>query len=80
MSAQNGDKARYGRLRKKKITRRILIRGLRKSLSTEKVQAARSTVAKTAAPKKASVEKMALANVAKNNVPVKKPAKVPKAR
>jgi hypothetical protein len=33
MSAQNGDKARYGRLRKKKIARRVLSRELRKSMT-----------------------------------------------
>ncbi len=32
MSSQNGDKARYGRLRKKKIARRVRHRELRKSL------------------------------------------------
>jgi hypothetical protein len=31
-SAQNGDKARYGRLRKKKIARRVRMRDLQKSL------------------------------------------------
>ena len=32
MSAQNGDKARYGRLRKKKLARRLRWRGMRKAL------------------------------------------------
>jgi hypothetical protein len=32
MSSQNGDKARYGRLRKKKIARRVKTRELQKSL------------------------------------------------
>jgi hypothetical protein len=32
MSSQNGDKARYGRLRKKKIARRVRMRELRKTL------------------------------------------------
>jgi hypothetical protein len=32
MSAQNGDKARYGRLRKKKIAYRARMKALRKSL------------------------------------------------
>jgi len=32
MSAQNGDKARYGRLRKKKIARRVKMRDLKKTL------------------------------------------------
>jgi hypothetical protein len=32
MSSQNGDKARYGRLRKKKIARRVRMRELQKSL------------------------------------------------
>jgi len=32
MSAKNGDKARYGRLRKKKIADRVRMRDLRKSL------------------------------------------------
>jgi hypothetical protein len=32
MSAQNGDKARYGRLRKKKLARRLRWREMRKSL------------------------------------------------
>jgi hypothetical protein len=32
MSAQNGDKARYGRLRKKKLARRLRWREMRKAL------------------------------------------------
>ena len=32
MSAQNGDKARYGRLRKKKLARRLRWREMRKLL------------------------------------------------
>jgi hypothetical protein len=32
MSSRNGDKARYGRLRKKKIARRVINRAMRKSL------------------------------------------------
>ena len=32
MSAQNGDKARYGRLRKKKLARRITNRAVKKLL------------------------------------------------
>jgi hypothetical protein len=33
MSSRNGDKARYGRLRKKKIARRVTNRAMRKSLA-----------------------------------------------
>jgi hypothetical protein len=32
MSSRNGDKARHGRLRKKKIARRVLSRELRKAV------------------------------------------------
>jgi hypothetical protein len=32
MSSQNGDKARYGRLRKKKLARRVRTRELQKSV------------------------------------------------
>jgi hypothetical protein len=33
MSSQNGDKARYGRLRKQKIARRVVNRELRKAFT-----------------------------------------------
>ena len=74
MSAQNGDKARYGRLRKKKLARRVRLRDLRSRWALKKAEAPKSTPAKTAAPKKAAVEKVAPARAAKESVPVKKPA------
>ena len=74
MSAQNGDKARYGRLRKKKIARRVRRRDLRSGLALKKAEGAKPTPAKTAAPKKAAVEKVAPAIAATESVPVKKPA------
>jgi hypothetical protein len=37
MSSQNGDKARYGRLRKKKLARRVTNRAMRKLLVTPPV-------------------------------------------
>jgi len=35
MSANNGDKSRYGRQRKRKINRRVKLRTLRRSLKTQ---------------------------------------------
>ena len=74
MSAQNGDKARYGRLRKNKIARRIGRRDLRSRWALERAGGEKPTPAKTAVPKKAAVEKVAPAITAKESVPVKKPA------
>jgi len=37
MSAQNGDKARYGRLRKKKLARRITNRAVKRLLTAPAV-------------------------------------------
>jgi hypothetical protein len=37
MSSQNGDKARYGRLRKKKLARRVTNRAMKKLLTTPAV-------------------------------------------
>jgi hypothetical protein len=39
MSAQNGDKARYGRLRKKKLARRVSNRAMKKELAAPAVVA-----------------------------------------
>ena len=72
MSAQNGDKARYGRLRKKKIARRVRLRDLRSRWALRKAEAPKSTAGKTATPKKAAVEKVARAKAAKESVPVRK--------
>ncbi len=41
MSARNGDKARYGRLRKKKIARRVRMKAMQKSLLQTPLQTAR---------------------------------------
>jgi hypothetical protein len=40
MSSRNGDKARYGRLRKKKIARRVTNRAVKKALTAPLIKPA----------------------------------------